>query len=218
MRRKREIVAIILLPLLYLYVMKLPPVYLLGLLAFSSSTAMMEFYSMYRVNGLLRITGILSGLVILFTIYIGFKNIQLIMVVMLLLIVSVRLFDSRKGPENALQDIAPVVFGLFYIPLILGLLIPLRDAGPEWIVFLGGTVWTSDSLAYYTGKNLGRRKLYPSVSPKKTVEGAIGSVLGGGLAGAVIQLTLIDYITIYQALVSGGSGDRVYYRWHCSRW
>ena len=72
-------------------------------------------------------------------------------------------------------------------------------------------VMTNDSAAYYTGSAFGKHRLYPSVSPKKSVEGAIG-----GLAGSIIgtlfakytffpQLTLAD--AIVTALVIGAIGQ-----------
>ncbi|MEC4684541.1 MAG: phosphatidate cytidylyltransferase [Nitrospirota bacterium] len=203
MNKKREIVALALLPLIYLYIMKLPSVFFLGLLFFISAGAQLEFYSMYRVKKSLSFLGIFAGLLFLYSVYTGWGEVRLLLIVSFLVLVLFRLFDREAGPEQALSDIAPVVVGFSYIPLILSLQIALRDAGPEWIIFIGATVWASDSFAYYIGKNFGKRKLYPSISPKKTIEGAVGSMAGGVLAGVLIKILLIDSITIYQVLAVG---------------
>ncbi|NOZ24706.1 MAG: phosphatidate cytidylyltransferase [Nitrospirae bacterium] len=203
MKKKREIVALALLPLIYLYIMVLPPVFFLGLLFLISGAAQMEFYSMYGVKRPFGFLGVSAGWLLLYAVYAGWNDLHLLLVLFFLAFVLFRLFDSVAGPGHALSDIAPVAVGFFYIPLILSLQIAIRDSGPEWIIFIGATVWASDSFAYYIGKNFGRRKLYPSVSPKKTVEGAIGSMAGGTLAGVLIKILLIESMTVRQVLVVG---------------
>lgn len=67
----------------------------------------------------------------------------------------------------------------------------LRHIGPEWILFLYGTIWLSDSSAYYIGTRFGKRRLYPQISPNKTVEGAIGSLLGGIAGSSLLGMLLL---------------------------
>jgi phosphatidate cytidylyltransferase len=57
--------------------------------------------------------------------------------------------------------------------------------GPALLAFPITLTWMSDTFAYFGGRRFGRRKLIPSVSPGKTVEGAISSVIGGTLVGAL---------------------------------
>jgi phosphatidate cytidylyltransferase len=101
-----------------------------------------------------------------------------------MVLAAVRLFDERN-PAGSRAELAQLVMGVVYVP---GLLIPqwlLRLEAVEWIYFLYLCVWSSDSAAYYLGKHFGRHKLYVTVSPKKTVEGAVGSIIGGGLAAVI---------------------------------
>jgi phosphatidate cytidylyltransferase len=79
------------------------------------------------------------------------------------------------------QTIPPMLaspFGVLYIGVPFGLLSNLRGAsGWRLTMLLVAVVVVSDSLQYYTGRLLGRRPLAPRVSPKKTVEGAVGGVV-----------------------------------------
>jgi uncharacterized membrane protein YeaQ/YmgE (transglycosylase-associated protein family) len=68
-----------------------------------------------------------------------------------------------------------------------GSLDPLdRGAPASWIVWLLAIVWTADSAAYLVGRTIGRRKLAPVLSPRKSLEGFVGGILVAGLVGALI--------------------------------
>ncbi|WP_028580621.1 phosphatidate cytidylyltransferase [Desulfogranum japonicum] len=86
------------------------------------------------------------------------------------------------------------VFALTYISLLLGHLIltaRLTD-GSGWLIVLLALTAGSDTGAYYAGKNFGKSKLCPIISPKKTVEGLLGGVITGSLAAAVAVIVLFD--------------------------
>lgn len=74
--------------------------------------------------------------------------------------------------------------GFIYIVCFFSFLILIRDYSNGgkyliWLVFI--IAWSCDTAAYYSGKFFGKRKLCPQVSPKKTVEGAIGGIVGSVL-------------------------------------
>jgi phosphatidate cytidylyltransferase len=85
----------------------------------------------------------------------------------------------RKEMRMAVPAAAMSVFGVIYIAASLGLLIRLRHLpqAEYLIVFILFSVWGGDIAAYYVGKNVGRHKLAPVVSPNKSWEGAIASVV-----------------------------------------
>jgi phosphatidate cytidylyltransferase len=88
----------------------------------------------------------------------------------------------RSPLERVLPDTAFSVFALIYIGLTLATL-PLlwvQQDGPSLLVFLFCIVWTGDTAALYVGRNFGRTKLAPRLSPNKSWEGSAAS-LGGGL-------------------------------------
>lgn len=193
MHLKRLITAALVLPLMYLYIMKLPPPYYALLMALAAALAQWEFYSMYGVRGLLKPAGIVLGVLVIARIQAS-GYMPDIVVLSFLAIAVLRLF-LKRSPSSSLLEMAPVLVGLLYIPALLGYQLDLRKAGPEWIIFLYGSIWCSDSLAYYTGKGMGKRKLYTEVSPNKTVEGAVGSVVGGVLSALLIRALLIPSVS-----------------------
>ena len=85
----------------------------------------------------------------------------------------------RRELRTALAASASSAFGVFYIAVPLAALISIRwSVGATiLIVFVLLSVWAGDIAAYYIGKNFGRHKLAPLVSPNKTWEGAIASLV-----------------------------------------
>lgn len=77
-------------------------------------------------------------------------------------------------------DVALSFFSIFYITFLFSFILLTRNLEGGnyivWFIFIGA--WATDTFAYFSGRFFGKRKLIPSVSPKKTVEGAIGGVLG----------------------------------------
>ncbi|KWT91869.1 phosphatidate cytidylyltransferase [Candidatus Magnetominusculus xianensis] len=194
---KRLIVAAILLPLLYAYIMYLPGNYFLILMFIAAFICMEEFLLMYGVKALYRHAFSAVGLIPLYMTYLFNEIPAYVFAATFMLCTTIRLFD-RNGPDNALFDIAPFLTGLFYIPVSLSYFIKLRAIGPEIIMFLMLVIWGADSAALYIGKAIGRRKLYESISPNKTVEGAVAAVIGGAASAVILKLGFkirMDYMT-----------------------
>jgi phosphatidate cytidylyltransferase len=88
--------------------------------------------------------------------------------------------------ERVMGDASSAVFCLVYIGFTLVALPALHaeSNGPSVLVFLLFVVWAGDITALYIGRSMGRHKLAPTLSPKKTWEGAIGSMVGSLLITA----------------------------------
>lgn len=87
---------------------------------------------------------------------------------------------TATNMERSVQGVGQVLLGSLYGGVLLPHLIWLRalDGGPELVCFVIASTFASDASGYFAGRSFGRTKLWPSVSPNKTVEGAVGSILG----------------------------------------
>ncbi len=128
----------------------------------------------------------------------------------------------RRRPQ-ALHNLAFTLLGIFYIPLLFGTLVALRELGPAAIARVGVVsaqsgalivallfvgVWACDTAAYFGGGLVGRHPLIPRVSPGKTVE---GSLLGLAAAVAVVfamRAIFLQWLTpldaVFLAFITGG--------------
>ena len=101
------------------------------------------------------------------------------------------------------------VLGIIYVPFLLSFIINTRnfDNGIYyvWIIFIGA--WATDTCAYFAGKFFGKRKLIPSISPQKTVEGALGGIIGctvgSFIFGKIVLLNGFIDVAIYHFIVIG---------------
>ena len=121
---------------------------------------------------------------------------------------------ARSDFSAALPAAAASAFAFGYIALPLGFLVQVRQqwAGAILLVYVLLVVWAGDTAAYFVGRTFGRHLMTPHVSPKKTWEGALGSMLGSLVVGwaflanaqpissALLQAHLIERRNGYFAL------------------
>jgi phosphatidate cytidylyltransferase len=110
--------------------------------------------------------------------------------------------DLRTGYAAA----AASAFAFGYIAIPMALLIEIRQqpAGAIWTIYTLLAVWSGDIFAYFVGKSLGRHRMSPEISPKKTWEGAIASIAASivigtlwiqhapAISSALLRIGLID--------------------------
>lgn len=103
------------------------------------------------------------------------------------LVMATLFLFKYRSIESVARDCATVLFGFLYLPLLLGHLAMLHrlPQGREWIFTVFLIVMLSDTVAYFVGSAVGRHRLYPAISPKKSLEGAFGGLLGG-IFGALL--------------------------------
>jgi len=111
---------------------------------------------------------------------------------------------ARPDFEQGLSDLGIALIGIFYVSVLAPHFIWLRNASPEgplWVVFVLAIGMAGDTGGYFVGHAFGRHKLMPRVSPGKTVEGALGIVLGSLLAGALSKLIYLRTVGWDEILV-----------------
>jgi phosphatidate cytidylyltransferase len=92
-----------------------------------------------------------------------------------------------NGGRDALGLVSASLFPSLYLGLPIGAIVAIRDGrGRETLFLLILTVIASDTAQYYSGRAFGRRPLAPLISPKKTVEGAVGGLASGAIVLAVV--------------------------------
>ena len=84
-----------------------------------------------------------------------------------------------RSLEKALPGAASSVLGVLYVGLPLAMLSDLRRLfdGPRWVIYVLALTWVGDTAAYFGGRAFGRHKLAPRISPGKTWEGAVASLV-----------------------------------------
>jgi phosphatidate cytidylyltransferase len=94
----------------------------------------------------------------------------------------------REPLATGFPTAAASAFGFVYIAIPLAMLVQLRQqgSGAFLILYVLIVVWMGDTVAYYTGRALGRHKLAPRISPGKTWEGTVGSFAGAIICGTLV--------------------------------
>lgn len=158
----------------------------------------------------------LAGACTVFTVFAGNPLVSLMALTFLVLTFCLIALFRLKEIRQAAGDAGLVLMGFLYVPLLLSHLVMIRmlPNGVSWLFLIMVIVMSGDSAAYYVGSSFGKTKLYPAVSPKKSVEGSLGG-LGGSLVGALLsraiyfpELTIVDCIATALLLgVLGQLGD-----------
>lgn len=207
---KRVLTALVLVPILIAVIGYAPPLCFLLLVAAATVLALEEFFSLATQSGLevFRISGHGSSLLLLASL---FGSEASPWSVLLVLVASCFVFLAlglRRGSRLAglLPGVAATMLGLMYVSLTLGLLVVIQGsstplgAGKQWIFFLLLVVWFGDTGAYYMGRAFGKHALAPLISPRKTIEGAVGGLLGNVLAAFLGQHILLPDARFTQLL------------------
>jgi len=117
-----------------------------------------------------------------------------------------------KFVEDNYLRFCRLVFGLIYIGLLGAHLILLRylPEGGIWLIIVSAITACSDSGAYFVGRAFGKHKLYPSISPNKTIEGAAGGIAAGLLGAILFAVLLLPAVhwpfLVFFAIITGGVG------------
>jgi phosphatidate cytidylyltransferase len=105
--------------------------------------------------------------------------------------------------KTALSRAALMLFGVLYAGFLPTLLLHLRrlDDGQGWFLMLLAIVWLADTGAYFSGRALGKHKMYPAVSPGKSWEGAVGGLLSSVGGAFLCRALFLKGLTVPQVLL-----------------
>jgi len=178
----------------------LPLLLLTGLIVFLGLKEMTEMLSRLGIRPSFWLAQA-GGLILIGGAYLyhdGYPGPTITIILFLQLIATVALY-----PRYSLLDSAGTLMGTLYVGLMcyFYLLRTLPD-GWIWLIFMFAGTWASDTVAYFVGKSFGRRHIAPVLSPKKTMEGAIGGLFGSILI-AYLFAVIYPFLPLPKLLLLG---------------
>lgn len=167
-----------------------------------------EFYQAVKAGGIdtIDLVGYASTIFLLSSFYFSYSanSLLLTMVGTMIALSMIILINNNR---YTVLDGAITFIGVIYVSLFLGHILLISrslNSIAIWLVFI--TAFGTDTFAYFTGYFFGSKKLCPSISPKKTVEGAIGGIVGTvSLCGIFGFIYLREYMAV--VLVTGLAGS-----------
>lgn len=139
-----------------------------------------------------------------------FKSINYFSFAVYLIVIALFSVEVFRHNRYNIVDIALTVLGMIYISFLFSFIVLTRNLINGglyiWFIFIGA--WATDTAAYFAGRFFGKIKVLPEVSPKKTLEGSIGGIIGSPLAitlyGFILNKTgYIGEISIYHFAIMG---------------
>ncbi len=173
------------------------PVMTIGILLVS----LQGMWELYRVLGLdkkrMSIVGYCTAAAWFAALFFGRQDLLLpVLVLSLLLMMAVYVIAY---PKYEAQQLMGVFFGFVYVAVMLSYMVQIRalpnGAFLVWLVFISS--WGCDTCAYCVGMLIGKHKMAPVLSPKKSVEGAVGGVVGAALIGVIYALVFRKHLTVF---------------------
>ncbi|KIL73602.1 phosphatidate cytidylyltransferase [Bacillus badius] len=128
----------------------------------------------------------------------GYDKLQLAGLLVLLILAYTVVSKNRFHFEDAgfcVLAALYVGFGFYYF-------IETREAGVIFVFFALFITWATDSGAYFVGRSFGKRKLWPEISPKKTIEGSVGGIIAAIIVALIISLVGDMDIPVFKLLIA----------------
>jgi phosphatidate cytidylyltransferase len=175
---------------------------IVGLLEFYKIAKTREF-PVYELPGVL--LGWLFSLVPLISS--SFQSMMLAEFTLTLIVLALFLYAllTKRSLSESIPATAITLFGILYVSWLLSHLVLLRglSSGKELVFYVLLVVWAGDTGAYYVGSYLGQHKLAPVISPKKTIEGAVGGLIASLLASCIAKWTFLPLLDYRHCLALG---------------
>lgn len=158
-----------------------------------------EYYECFKRTGKANPTqwvGYLNCILITILQFVDKEKLYAAMLIVLAISMLILFIEQiATAGKKTIVDIMVTIFGIAYVPFLLVFFTILRARQPMGLIYIAyifTSAWGSDTFAYLIGKKFGKHKLTP-ISPKKTVEGAIGGIVGA-LFFSLIYTILINNV------------------------
>jgi phosphatidate cytidylyltransferase len=191
--KQRIITALICLPFVILVLFC--PTWVVTLAVMAAS--LVGLYEYHKAVGMLEkkplcLMGYLACLLLPFGAWLSMGMIRTLIYLYIAVLFGVYLMQHKTTHWS---NLALLVMGLVYIPYFLSHIIYIRelDLGRFyiWLVFIGA--FMTDTCAYFVGCGIGKTKLCPNISPKKTVAGAVGGIVGCGICFLIYGIVVNSF-------------------------
>ncbi len=185
-----------------------------GLTALLSLIGLSEVYKTVGIDkcvlGIIGYIGVIVyyGLVL----WKGATHMTVFMIGLLLVVMIAFVFSF---PKYKVEQVMMSFFGVVYVAVLMSFLYLIRETTNDgmytiWLVIISS--WGCDTCAYLAGVTMGKHKMTPILSPKKTIEGAIGGIIGTAAIGAIYGVAVggnmdnISNAPVYFAIICGCAG------------
>lgn len=177
------------------------------------AAALYEFYSLVEKKGVVifKVSGIAIGIIVPLSIFFSFeptKGWELLFIIAVLLTIFILQF-TRKESNQAIVGVSTTLFGILYISWTFSFLMKLKmvsepylPSGSLLVAFLLLVTKSGDIGAYFIGTSFGKHQLIPRISPKKSVEGAVGGFIFSVIF-AVLSRYYLPTIPVFHLAILG---------------
>ena len=211
--KTRILAAVILVPIIFTVLFFLPPYVLAGVVSIICAISAYELLQAIggKQNGRIRIYAICSAVIIPVGVY--FELTYIVFPAVFLILMSLSFFEAiiafKTERSIAFSQVLIILFAGALIPLMMSGLVDLKlmHEGRLMVLLPVISAFLTDAGAYFTGMAMGKKKAFPHVSPKKTVEGCIGGLVFGTffmlVFGVIIALTTPYQVVFWALFVFG---------------
>ncbi|GAB7388250.1 phosphatidate cytidylyltransferase [Bacillaceae bacterium] len=163
-----------------------------------------SIFSWHGIVGWLNMTFLLDPFFLPFSFVFSTGNRQEMIFAALLFLLALTVLSKNR---TSFDDVAFVLTVSLFLGYGFRLMLETRLAedGLAWTVLILSVTWATDTGAYFIGRAFGRKKLWPVISPNKTVEGALGGVISALLAAAVFACAY-PFVSLPKAILLGAVG------------
>ena len=164
-----------------------------------AGVSLIGMYELYKVidiqKSVLACMGYISAIFYYICVLTGYEKYDIfVFVIALMAIMSVYVFTF---PKYKIEEVTLTFLGLFYVAVMISYIYKVRILEDGiyivWLIFIAS--WGNDTFAYFTGVLLGKHKMAPVLSPKKSIEGAIGGIAGATILGIIFGYVVNGYMS-----------------------